>query len=130
MGRVFPRDWQALAALPGFGRSTAITSVCFNQPVSILDGSICACWSRYWAVDDILFGQPPVQRQLWQRAQALLPSAPANSALHPGLMDLSAVVCVRGKPRCQQCPLRTDYRHAKAAPRPGGAASPAQVVQH
>ncbi len=134
-GGVFPRDWQALAALPGIGRSTAaaIASVCFNQPVCILDGNVLRVLGRYWAVDEDI-KSAAVQRRLWQRAQALLPPAPANMAPYTqGLMDLGAMVCVRGKPRCERCPLRADCAaHAQGRPEawPVRRPAPPKVVQH
>jgi len=134
-GGEFPRQWQALAALPGIGRSTAaaIASVCFEQPVSILDGNVLRVLGRYWAVDDDV-KSAAVQRRMWQAAQNLLPAqTPHMPTYTQGLMDLGALVCTRTKPRCQACPLRTDckaYAHGQPEAWPVRRAPPSKTEQH
>ena len=48
-GGAFPRSAEALQTLPGIGRSTAaaVASLCFGQPIAILDGNVKRVLTRY-----------------------------------------------------------------------------------
>ena len=100
----FPRSAQALAALPGVGRTTAaaIAVFAFGERAAILDGNVKRVLARYHGIAGWP-GDPAVQARLWQRAEALLPSR-GIVPYTQGLMDLGATVCVRA-PRCDACPL-------------------------
>lgn len=108
-GGRFPSSAAELKLLPGIGRSTAgaIAAFCFDERVPILDGNVKRTLARVFAID----GDPSaaaVQRDLWRRAQALLPGVQASESMPAytqGLMDLGATVCRVRKPRCQDCPL-------------------------
>ncbi|GIK86784.1 MAG: A/G-specific adenine glycosylase [Betaproteobacteria bacterium] len=104
----FPADPQALAALPGIGRSTAaaIATFAFGTRAAILDGNVKRVLARHRGIDGFP-GAPAVERQLWQAAEALLPDADVE-AYTQGLMDLGATVCVRASPRCLLCPVAGD----------------------
>ncbi len=118
-GGQFPADADTLATLPGIGASTAaaIAAFCFGQRRSILDGNVRRVLTRWLAFDDTA---NPAQRQLWQRAQGLIPpqaSADDMAAYTQGLMDLGATVCTRRRPRCDACPLQADCAaHASGQP--------------
>jgi A/G-specific adenine glycosylase len=108
-GGRFPGDFATLRTLPGIGDSTAaaIASFCAGERVSILDGNVRRVLMRLWA-DDRDAAAAATQRDLWARAQRLLPAtaAPADMAAYTqGLMDLGATVCTRLRPRCDACPL-------------------------
>ena len=107
---VFPVSAQELQKLPGIGRSTAaaIASICFGERVAILDGNVKRLLARYLAFDKDL-SQARHERELWDRAQDLLPgvrSRDAMPAYTQALMDLGALVCLARQPRCEVCPLR------------------------
>ncbi len=104
----FPHGAKALAQLPGIGRSTAaaIAAFCFDERAPILDGNVRRVLARHFGVE----GDPasaPVERELWSRAQTLLPAAASMPSYTQGLMDLGATVCTRARPRCQDCPVRS-----------------------
>jgi A/G-specific adenine glycosylase len=102
----FPRDFDAILALPGIGRSTAaaIVALAFHGRRAILDGNVKRVLARYCGVSGYP-GEKHTEELLWQQAEALLP--PRDVAVYTqGLMDLGATVCTRGKPRCDNCPLR------------------------
>lgn len=116
MGGVFPRTARQLAALPGIGPSTAaaIAAFCFGERAAILDGNVKRVLTRAFGVADDL-SVPAHERALWQRAQALLPTADLPAAMPAytqGLMDLGATVCTRSRPQCAACPL---HDHCVAA---------------
>ncbi|KKW67758.1 hypothetical protein AAV94_09010 [Lampropedia cohaerens] len=108
-GGQFPPDAQALATLPGVGRSTAnaIAAFCWHERVSILDANVQRVLARYLAFPEDLASSRSV-KTLWMCAETLLPPA-ARAADMPtytqGLMDLGAMVCTPRQPRCTQCPV-------------------------
>lgn len=100
-----PRDFEALLALPGIGRSTAgaIMAQAFGEPYPILDGNARRVLARHFAVH----GEPgtaAVERQLWALAAEYTPQGDAADYAQ-AIMDLGATVCSRRKPRCGDCPL-------------------------
>ena len=113
-GGEFPRTSEALAALPGIGRSTAaaIAAFAFGERVAILDGNVKRVLARVLAFEGDL-AEAGAERALWSEATALLP-ARAIEVYTQGLMDLGATICVARSPRCLLCPVRELCAAAKA----------------
>jgi A/G-specific adenine glycosylase len=108
-GGRFPGNSAQLEQLPGIGASTAaaIAAFCFGERVSIVDGNVRRVLSRLLAFDGDL-SATGLQRELWDRAQSLLPPEPAHAdmvAYTQGLMDLGATLCSRSRPDCVRCPV-------------------------
>ena len=104
----FPANAQMLATLPGIGRSTAAAIAVFasDERGAILDGNVKRVLARHQGIEGFP-GDVPVERVLWQHAEALLP--PRDIATYTqALMDLGATVCTRTAPRCEQCPVASD----------------------
>ena len=103
-GGQFPRSAEALAELPGIGRSTAaaIAALSFGERAAILDGNVKRVLARHFGIAGYP-GNPKVERLLWQRADLVLPTNEIE-AYTQGLMDLGATVCTRN-PSCAACPL-------------------------
>ena len=102
---VFPRDLEAVRALPGVGRSTA-GAVCvfaYGARHAILDGNVKRVLARHFAIEGYP-GEKSVEDRLWQRAEALLPEGRLE-AYTQGLMDLGARICMRRNPLCGACPV-------------------------
>ena len=106
-GGRFPRSVEALAALPGVGRSTAaaIAAFCFDVRAPILDGNVKRVLARHDGVEGFP-GAAPVERELWRLAERRLPPAARMPAYTQAIMDLGAAICTRRAPRCADCPLR------------------------
>ena len=104
-GGAFPGSSEALATLPGIGRSTAaaIAAFCFGERAAILDGNVRRVLARATGFDGDLASAAEVNR-LWQQAEALLPRRDVD-VYTQGLMDLGATVCLARKPNCLICPL-------------------------
>ncbi len=104
----FPDTPEAIAALPGIGRSTAaaIAALAFGQRCAILDGNVKRVLARHAGIAGWP-GEKRVESALWQHAEALLPTQGIESYTQ-GLMDLGALVCTRSKPDCAACPVRAD----------------------
>ncbi|MCB1747799.1 MAG: A/G-specific adenine glycosylase [Gammaproteobacteria bacterium] len=107
-GGEFPRTQDALAALPGIGRSTAaaILALAHDQPAAILDGNVKRVLARYHA-EPGWPGESTVLKALWAHAERLLPQREVRTYTQ-GLMDLGATVCTRSRPLCAACPLAGD----------------------
>jgi A/G-specific adenine glycosylase len=106
-GGVFPRDVDAIAALPGIGRSTAaaIAAFALGTRAAILDGNVKRVLARHRGIEGFP-GSPAVDRALWAAAEATLPGD-GIEAYTQGMMDLGATVCTR-KPACLVCPVNAD----------------------
>ena len=104
-GGAFPRSAEALATLPGIGRSTAaaIAAICFGERVAILDGNVKRVLARVLGFADDLARAPAVAA-LWDEATALLPARDVD-VYTQGLMDLGATLCTQRKPACLHCPV-------------------------
>lgn len=102
----FPRDFNAVLALPGVGRSTAAAICVFAHGGrhAILDGNVKRLFARYFGIAGYP-GVAKVQACLWNKADQVLPRREVE-AYTQGLMDLGATVCIRGKPQCDKCPLK------------------------
>lgn len=101
----FPRDFDAVLALPGVGPSTAaaICAFAFGMRRAILDGNVKRVLARYFGIRGYP-GDARVESALWRKAESLLPQR-AIGAYTQALMDLGAGVCTRTRPRCAACPL-------------------------
>jgi A/G-specific adenine glycosylase len=120
----FPKDFEAILALPGIGRYTAgaIASIAFNQPAPILDGNVIRVLTRLHGIATDPRDKP-TNAHLWQLAEELVthakiatariasrPSRPLRednscSFLNQSLMELGALVCTPRSPDCSACPV-------------------------
>jgi A/G-specific adenine glycosylase len=132
-GGAFPALPDALAQLPGIGRSTAaaIASFAFGARATILDGNVKRVLARVFGIDGFP-GEKRVENAMWELAETLLPADASDadvSAYTQGLMDLGATLCVRGKPDCARCPFAGDcVAYATGRQRELPAARPKKVV--
>ncbi len=100
-----PRDFDALCALPGIGRSTAgaILAQAHGLRFAILDGNVKRVLTRYHGIHGYP-GQGAVEKELWRRAEQHTPHTRVADYTQ-AIMDLGATVCTRSQPRCTECPL-------------------------
>ena len=100
-----PDDPEVWKALPGVGRDIlgAVLSQAFDRNLPIIEANSLRLLCR-------LFGQigypgsKAVKEWLWQTAEQLLPVNRAGD-FNQALMELGALVCTSGVPRCSECPL-------------------------
>ena len=104
-GCKFPQSETMLLSLPGIGEYTAaaLLTIAFNKPANVVDGNVERVVARLFGIEDPL---PPSKNKLRQSAEQLVPS---KSEGRPGdyaqaLMDLGAMICLPGKPKCNKCP--------------------------
>lgn len=104
-GGELPREFAALSALPGIGRSTAgaILAQAHGLRFAILDGNVKRVLARHHGIHGHP-GQGAVEKQLWQHAEAHTPRA-RLADYSQAIMDLGATLCIRARPNCPACPL-------------------------
>lgn len=107
-GGELPRDFQALHALPGIGRSTAgaILGQAWNERFPILDGNVRRVLARYHGIAGHP-GLPAVEKQLWAFAAEHVQHPPGGRMADyiQAQMDFGATLCTRANPACLLCPL-------------------------
>ncbi|MGH8253807.1 MAG: A/G-specific adenine glycosylase [Steroidobacteraceae bacterium] len=101
-----PGNADALAELPGIGRSTAaaIRSLSAGDRAAILDGNVRRVLARFFAVAGAPNGRA-LQQRLWALAEECTPTHDV-ARYTQAIMDLGATVCVRSRPLCALCPLQ------------------------
>ncbi len=104
-GRDFPSELDAVAELPGIGRSTAgaILALSRGQRHPILDGNAKRVLARVFAIP----GDPSsaaVRAALWCQAEECTPTD-RIAAYTQAIMDLGATLCTRTRPACTVCPV-------------------------
>jgi A/G-specific adenine glycosylase len=104
----FPEDFDQVLALPGIGRSTAgaILALSCGQRHSILDGNVKRVLCRHRGVEGWP-GQPAVEKTLWNMVDMTTPETRVADYTQ-AMMDLGAMLCRRGKPACESCPVSGD----------------------
>lgn len=105
-GGVFPRSFEQLLELPGFGRYTAgaVASICFGLPVPAVDGNVLRVLSRL-TMDFSDITSAGTKRAFETLACRLLVPARAGD-FNQAMMELGATVCLPGaRARCAQCPV-------------------------
>jgi A/G-specific adenine glycosylase len=107
-GGELPDSFDALAALPGIGRSTAgaILAQAHGQRHAILDGNVKRVLARFHGVRGWP-GASAVEKALWEHAQQHLPQQRLADYTQ-AIMDFGATLCTRADPACVLCPLQDD----------------------
>ncbi len=110
-GGTVPSDPATLLSLPGIGRYTAgaILSIAFNLDAPILDANVIRVMARVHAVTGDPKTSTQTQTELWRLAEAAIPSGRAGD-FNQALMELGALVCEAGAPKCGTCPVRAECR--------------------
>ena len=104
-GGKLPTSESEMQLLPGVGRYTAnaISTFAFNHSLPIVEANtarVLARLTNLHARIDSGLGR----NALWATAAALVPKHNAG-AYNSALLDLGALVCVSGRPKCESCPV-------------------------
>jgi len=102
---IFPRTAEELIQLPGIGpyTSRAISSICFDEPVGVVDDNVLRVHNRLigekmeWWSKDFFKSTQEFSDSLCQHEK--------SSTINPALMDLGSTVCTPKKVMCGLCPL-------------------------
>jgi A/G-specific adenine glycosylase len=99
-----PRNSADLRSLPGIGEYTApaIASICFNEPVALVDGNVERVLLRIFSLAEDR--RKPAMKFLQQKAAELLDVR--NPGTHnQAMMELGAMICLPRSPKCTECPV-------------------------
>ena len=101
-GGVFPRELEALRALPGIGEYTAaaVGAIAFDLPAVPVDGNVERVVTRLFAIEEAM---PAAKPEIKRLAASLLPPHRSGDFAQ-ALMDLGATICSPKKPACALCP--------------------------
>lgn len=101
-----PQKASELIKLPGIGpyTSRAISSLCFEEKVGVVDGNVLRLHNRllgkklnWWEKDFFNLTQEFSDKACNQKIKA--------SIINPALMDIGSTICSPKKPSCLICPL-------------------------
>ena len=113
-GGAFPREYEAVRALPGIGDYTAgaICSICFDQPTPAVDGNVLRLMARL-ENDDTPVDLPGRKREVCRNLARVYPREAGEFT--QALMELGATICgPNRKPDCAMCPCGTFCRGYQA----------------
>ena len=106
----FPREYDAIRALPGIGDYTAaaIASIAFGLPHAVVDGNVVRVVARVTG-DAADSGSARTRERFRAIAQEWLDPRDAGH-FNQALMELGATVCLPRNPLCLLCPLSAHCR--------------------
>jgi A/G-specific adenine glycosylase len=104
--------------LPGLGRYTAnaVATFAFDQSVPIVEANTARLFARLSNLQ-LRIDSGAGRDALWQFAAFLVPVRNA-AAFNSALMDLGAMICIAGEPKCGECPVRRFCRAVNPATLP------------
>ena len=105
---VFPDSFERLLKLKGIGKYTAaaIASISYKEPVAVVDGNVFRVLARFYGISEPI-NTTQGKLVFEERAAGILDRA--NPDIHnQAMMELGALVCVPGTPRCDICPLEKE----------------------
>ena len=105
-GGKLPEDPALIRALPGVGDYTAaaIQAFAWDRPTAVIDANIARVLARlnnWQAPIDDTAGKLALQ----EFSLALQPKGKGGRVHNSSLMELGALICVSGNPRCLACPV-------------------------
>ena len=103
----FPQTYKELIKLKGVGDYTAsaIASICFNEPVPVLDGNVYRVISRYYGINTPI-NTGKAQKEFKTILHSIIyKNNPAE--FNQAIMEFGAKQCKPQSPNCHLCPLNT-----------------------
>ena len=113
-----PAEREQLLKLPGIGEYTAgaVASIAFGRPEPAVDGNVLRVCARLLnSRHDI--ADPAFRKAVRKHLQSVYPEGKC-SEFTQSIMELGAMVCLPGNPRCMECPLRDKCAGFKAGTAP------------
>ena len=103
----FPGSYKELVKLKGVGDYTAaaIASICYGEPVPVVDGNVYRVLSRYFGVETDI-SSSSAKAEFKELAARHLPKGKA-SEFNQAMMEFGALQCVPKNPDCSVCVLNS-----------------------
>ncbi len=104
-GGRFPETFDEVRALPGIGDyiASAVTSIAFGQPHAVVDGNVKRVLARLFEISHPV-NRSDAHRVFKARAESLL-DRKDPATFNQAIMELGALACRPGQPRCRRCPV-------------------------
>lgn len=104
-GGVFPNTAKELQKLKGIGKytSAAISSICFNEAIPVIDGNVYRVISRYLNLDQDISASTAYG--VFEEALTALIDKQRPGDFNQSMMEFGALQCTPKNPNCQECPL-------------------------
>ncbi len=105
LGGKFPDTYKGLLKLKGVGDYTAsaIASICFGEPVAVVDGNVYRVLSRIFGIDTPINSTPGI-KEFKALAQELL-DREDPATFNQAIMEFGALHCKPQNPFCDTCPF-------------------------
>ena len=102
---VFPNSYKELLKLKGIGDYTAsaIASICYNEPVAVVDGNVYRVLARYFGINTPVNSSKGI-KEFKELAQTLIDVSQPGT-YNQAIMDFGAMQCKPQNPLCDYCPL-------------------------
>jgi A/G-specific adenine glycosylase len=101
----FPKNYKSLLTLKGVGDYTAsaIASICYEEPVAVVDGNVYRVLARYFGIDTPINSTEGI-KQFKAVAESLLPLSNFGD-YNQAIMEFGARQCKPKSPNCSDCTL-------------------------
>ena len=111
----FPADKEQALSLKGVGRYTAgaVHSIAYGKTDPIVDGNIRRVMARFMGIEEPLSSSPEMLWSLLTRVVRHPAVRYSVSQFNQSLMELGALVCLPGSPKCEVCPIAFGCRARK-----------------
>ncbi|MGB1043097.1 MAG: A/G-specific adenine glycosylase [Tenacibaculum sp.] len=102
---VFPPNYKTLLSLKGVGDYTAsaIASICYDEPVAVVDGNVYRVLSRFFGIATPINSTKGI-KEFKELAQTLIDVSQPGT-YNQAIMDFGALHCKPQNPLCDTCPL-------------------------
>ncbi|MGM0390839.1 MAG: A/G-specific adenine glycosylase [Bacteroidota bacterium] len=101
----FPENYKSLLTLKGVGDYTAsaIASICYNEPVPVVDGNVYRVLARYFDIETPVNSSAGIKEFKQLAAELLDIDDPGT--YNQAVMEFGALQCKPQLPLCESCPL-------------------------
>lgn len=102
----WPQTFKEWKSLPGVGDYTAaaVSSICFDQPVPVVDGNVERVFCRLLDVR-LAPNLAALKKLFFSYGHDMIPEASPGD-FNQGLMELGQTICTKQNPSCAQCPVK------------------------
>lgn len=100
---VFPQNFEGLKKLPGIGDYTAaaIASICFKEPVAVVDGNVFRVLSRVFGIDTPI-NNSKAKPEFFDLGNQLIDKLRPDE-YNQAIMEFGALHCTPKNPKCETC---------------------------